>query len=430
MTKGKLPKTQIVRENIILRVPNRSSSDIETWRQGIKNFENKTSPSRYTLYDLYMNVLLDEQIEATWSKRKDSILNRSLTCVKDGKENEEINKLLNSANMRSLIGDLLDTVLWGYTLMQVNNIWFDNEEEQYRIDYDLIPRKHVHPEKDFECVSKEQSSLSKDFLFKEQPLSKYMIWAGGETDFGLLVKLCIPVILKRGDLSDWAQFAEMFAMPFRDATYDAYDDELRKKLEWAMENWAGANYMIHPKGTEINITPNNATGSNTVYKDLHGVCDASISKCVLGNTLTTEQGEKGSYELGKVHQSGENEKKRSDEKFILSVLNTQFRAILKRFGFDVSGQDIWFETPPTDWKELKIKWEVIDGIAERVPVDDDFIYEEFDIPKPANYDELKENLAAAKSYNPMQKLDNPLSEENDKKEIKNKVLGRVLNFFA
>ena len=42
--------------------------------------------------------------------------------------------------------------------------------------------------------------------------------------------------------------------------------------------------------------------------------------------------------------------------------------------------------------QLKVKWEVINGIAQMIPVDDDFIYEEFDIPKPKDYDKLKKEM--------------------------------------
>jgi hypothetical protein len=35
-------------------------------------------------------------------------------------------------------------------------------------------------------------------------------------------------------------------------------------------------------------------------------------------------------------------------------------------------------------------------MMEKVPIDDDYIYEEFDVPKPENYDELKEEMKLEK----------------------------------
>ena len=128
------------------------------------------------------------------------------------------------------------------------------------------------------------------------------------------------------------------------------------------------------------------------YPELIQECDASISKTILGNTLTTEQGSHGSQSLGSVHLQVEENKYRADKNFVLAVLNSQFKAILKRYGFNVTNGYIYFETPEKDWSKLQTKWNVLSGIASHVPISDDYIYTEFDIPKPDNYEELKKQL--------------------------------------
>ena len=219
---GKTPDNIIV-QNIQIHNAPHNTQDIENWKNAIRAFENITNPNRTYLYDLYDDILLDGQIEATWGKRQDAVLNKELVFVRDGVEDEEISSLLNSPDMRLLIRDLHNSIAWGYTLIQVNNVYFDEDEETYKIDYDLIPRKHVHPEDGFECVSRQQSLVSKDWLYRELPLANYMLWAGDPTDKGLFVKAAQYVIYKRGGFGDWSQFAEMFGMPFRELIYDDYD---------------------------------------------------------------------------------------------------------------------------------------------------------------------------------------------------------------
>jgi hypothetical protein len=373
-----------------------STQSIERWKQAINAFESPANPTRTLLYDLYDDILLDSQVEATWGKRQDAVLNRRLAFVRDGAEDEEVTRLLNAPDMRGIIRELHNAIAWGYTLVQINRVWFDEEQENYRIDFDLIPRKHVHPEPGFECVSREQSSCSADFLYMKPPLSNYMVWAGEPKDRGLLVKVAPGVIYKRGGFGDWAQFSEMFGMPFRDVTYDGYDEDSRRKMDGFMQQWSARSYLLHPSDVKLEMHYPSGSMSTDTYDRFIAVCDACISKTILGNTLTTEQGEKGTQALGRVHESEEDAKKASDELFLLSILNTRLRAVLKRFGINIGGGEIWFSSPEKDWNRLQAKWNVVSAVSDKVPVADDYIYGEFDIPKPDNYDEMKEEMRLEK----------------------------------
>lgn len=432
--KGELPKEGINITNINVRVPNRNTQNIESWRNAIRAFENQTNPSRVALYDLYKDIELDGQVISTWSKRCDAVTNKRLLFKRDGAEDEEITKLLNSPDMRLFIKELHKTIAYGFTLIQINRVWYDEDEERYCLEWDLIPRKHVHPEKGFECVSKEQNMAVRDFLFKEKPLADYMVWAGDPTDMGLLAAVAQYVIYKRGGFGDWAQFAEMFGMPFRELSYDDYDQATRAKLEQAMEEWGAAGYIIKPKSAELTLhDTGGSTSSADVYDLLISKCDASISKIILGNTLTTEQGEIGSQALGEVHKKSESEKNISDQLFILSVLNTKFRAVLKKFGFNLAGGDIMYEGLETDWEKLKTKWDVVKEISDKVPVDDDFIYEEFDIPKPENYEEMKEEMRQNQAMRMMGVggfVDDRIETQPQQSDKPKNLWGRIVNFFA
>ncbi len=415
---------EIVVQNIVIKQVNRRTSDISTWREAIKSAENQQNPTRVKLYDLYDDIMLDGHMEGVWGKRRDAIANRSLTFAKDGQQDDEINKLLNSPDMGSLVKDLLDSILFGYSLLQINSITYNEDEERYVIDYDLIPRKHVHPERAFRCISRDQTQATRDYLYMEPPLSKYMLWAG-DGGMGLLIKAAQYVIYKRGNFGDWAQFAELFGMPFREARYDNYDDSTRIQLEQAMEAYGSAAYAILPKGADFKLHDAVKGTAGQLYKMLHDACNAEISKCILGNTLTTEQGENGARSLGEVHQDVEDAKHAADVKMITDILNTKFKSILKSFGFNVAGGYIDFADGGTDWAALKRKWEVLDGVSNRVPVGDDYIYEEMGIPKPDNYDELKEEMAERDMQRFQLKHD---SGEPASKKLS--AFARILDFFV
>ena len=398
--KGKTPEKITINKIEVVHSGFRTQ-DIGTWKQAILAFRNKLNPSRTALYDLYEDLLLDGQVESAWGKRRDGILNKELVCIRDGVEDEELGKLLNTADMRNMLSDLLDSILWGHSLIQVNSITYDRDTEGWHISYDLIPRKHVHPESGW--VSRSQGMASPDWEYRQPPLSNYMIEAGRPDDMGLLAVVAQYVIYKRGGLGDWAQFAEMFGMPFREMIYDDYDEDTRAKLEAMLQDWNGAQYSVHPRSAELKIHDTaGSTGSKDVYYDLIDSCDAAISKAILGNTLTTEQGDNGARSLGEVHKEEEDSKKASDMRFILAVLNTSGRSVLKRFGFDLTGKTIAFKDGDPDWYELQSKWNVIAGMKGEIPMDDDWIYETMGVPKPEDYDSQKQEMALQRAFTPFE----------------------------
>ncbi len=398
--KGKTPEKITINKIEVVRSGFRTQ-DIGTWKQAILAFRNKQNPSRTALYDLYEDLLLDGQVESAWGKRRDGILNKELVCVGDGVEDEELGKLLNTSDMRNMLSDILDSIMWGHSLIQINSITYDQDTEGWRISYDLIPRKHVHPE--FGYVSRSQGMASPDWEYRQPPLSNYMIEAGRPDDMGLLAIVAQYVIYKRGGFGDWAQFAEMFGMPFREMIYDDYDDDTRNKLEEMLKDWGAASYSIHPRSAELKIHDTaGSTGSKDVYYDLIDTCDAAISKAILGNTLTTEQGDNGARSLGEVHKEEEDSKKASDMRFILAVMNTSVRSVLKRFGFDLTNKVIAFRESDPDWYELQSKWNVIAGMMGEIPMDDDWIYETMGVPKPEDYDSQKEAMALQRAFTPFE----------------------------
>lgn len=394
--KSNTPKVQPI--NITLAPIYHQSSDISVWKRALNSFLSHTNPNRVAFYDLIEDIILDAQIEATWSKRVDAISSTEIIFSRQGKQDEDINKLLACSDMNSLIKDIHSAIAYGYTLIQIQDILYSEQEDTYHILYEVINRKHVHPEKGFECISIDQNQATKDILYRQPPFSDYMICCGNPYDKGLFFKAAQYVIYKRGGFGDWAQFCEMFGMPFRELTYDEFDESTRIKMEQLLKDWGAAAYLLHPKNSELTLHSAASSGS-CPYPDLLYYCDAYISKCILGNTLTTEQGAIGSQALGSVHLQVEEQKHLFDKQFILSILNTSFRSILTRFGFNLKQGSFFFASPEKDWSKLQTKWQVIYGLSALIPISDDYLYEEFDIPKPDNYQELKEQEQQEKQNN-------------------------------
>ena len=109
----------------------------------------------------------------------------------------------------------------------------------------------------------------------------------------------------------------------------------------------------------------------------------------LGNTLTTESSEKGTQALGTVHKKVEDKVALADKKYVLDVLNYDMADIFAHIGIDTAGGAFCFperkDIDPTS--KINILAQLATGF--NLPVSDDYLYEEFGIEKPANYEQMK-----------------------------------------
>ena len=242
-----------------------------------------------------------------------------------------------------------------------------------------------------------------------------MLFVGGERDLGALVDIMIAILYKRGNVSDWAKFCNIFGIPIREYTYDAGDQEARRKIiEDARRQGSSAVY-IHPKESSLVLhEPKNASATGELFENFTNYWDSKISIRVLGNTLTTDAKKVGTQALGEVHKEVEDEMNEDDRDTILDVLNYHMRPIFSNLGFNTEGGEFVYakkdKTHPTQQVDIVLK---LNSIG--LPISDDYLYEFSGIPKPENYDELLAEKKANKEALQSQLLggDAPSTEEGN-----------------
>ena len=382
--KGKLPEKIIINQ-LDIRQIQRTNVDIEKWRSAIQAAENINFPRKILLFDMYADILLDGHLSSVINKRKTAVLKSPITFTKDGKENEVICKIINTPSFVKLLDYLLDSRFWGHTLV----------EFEFRLNNfiaHLLPRKHVIPEKGLILI---QQNDQDGIYYREPPVSNYILEAGEPGDLGLLVKAAQYVIYKRNCLGDYSQFSEIFGQPFRKGTYNPYDPNSRSELRNCLEEMGSGAWGIFPEGTNVEfIESNSKTGSNDVYSTLIDLCNAEISKLILGNTLTTEAGDKGARSLGEVHADVEGEIEFADKLFIKNILNFGFKDLLLKHGYPADGEFDFTEDETTSLTDRIAVDVQLNGI---IPISDEYFYETYGIPKPENYQELKSKMDEAKA---------------------------------
>ena len=392
--------------DIVLQMPEIFMFDMNAYMQSVKAARGIDFSNRVRLYDMYDSASLDLHLSGVIAKRMRGVTKIPIEFRRNGVPDDAINNQIKSPWFKQLRKDLVMSEFWGFTLVQ----FYLNEEGDIR--YDLINRKHYDPI--HRKLLKYQGSMD------GVPIDDFpdMLFVGSERDLGIYAELLPAVLYKRGDMSDWAQFCNIFGMPIREYTYDAGDEDARRRvIADARRQGANAAY-IHPKESELKLVEaGNKTGSSDLYRTFAEYWDSKMSIRVLGNTLTTDAKSTGTQALGSVHKEEEDEMNSDDRDFILDILNYDMRPIFASLGFNVEGGE--FVYAKKDKINPAQQIDIVQKLSSMgLPIDDDYLYETFCVAKPDNYKQLKEEKEAAKAAF-REQLGLQVNDDDKKKQDKN-----------
>ncbi len=367
-------------QTIVLQPTRRGGLDVSAYMESIRSAELIDYPRRAKLLDLYADVKLDGHLFSVLRKQKAAILSAQIQFIRDGKPDKKMQEHINSPWFNHFIEDLIDDE-WEGVGGSLFQFYLD---EKGWINYMLVPRKHVDP------INRTILRNQNDLIGESWDEFPGLLYIGDPRQIGNLAVAAFWVILKRNNVADWAELGEIFGRPIREGTYDAWDDKAREKLVEDIYNMGGAGVIVHPEDTKINlIQPGNVSSSGDLYEKFSTFCNNEISKTVNGNTLTTEAGDKGTQALGTVQQEGEVDIAFFIKRRILDILNYEVTDVFASMGINTAGGKFAFVPPKKKDPEKQVTIVCRLKNEAGLPIADDYLYEEFGIPKPDNYDELK-----------------------------------------
>jgi phage gp29-like protein len=240
---------------------------------------------------------------------------------------------------------------------------------------------------------------------------------------GYMYKAAIYVIYKRGGYGDWAEFIELFGMPFRLAKYSAYDTNTRDELIKSLKMFGGAPYAVVPKEAEVDQKETSSSSNGQLYDRFLDRCDKEILITVLGQTMTTVDG--SSKAQSQTHKEVEEDINKSDRKFVRRILNRNVLPILEAAGLPVAGGKFVFPEQGESLSTVERLDIAIKVKGEGIAVSDEYIYEVSGVRKPEKGETIS---SKAKAPNP----DNPDPDDTDPKApVKKTTLkDAIAGFFA
>lgn len=266
-----------------------AEQDISKWRLAWQVAINTERPDRKRLYDLYVDSEIDGHLSGAIGQRNGMTKQKSFRITdKNGNENKELSQIFEASWFRDLVDYALESIYWGHSLIELGNVVSDENGMRYDT-VNLVPRTHVVPEYGL-ILRRESDEMSSGISYRDEPLANWVIEVGKKDSLGLLLKATPHCISKRHSGAFWDQFEEIFGMPLRIAKSSSRDEKDRAKIEQMMTNLGAAAWALFPEGTEIELKESSRTDAYQVYDMRIERCNSELSKIVLCQTMTIDNG--------------------------------------------------------------------------------------------------------------------------------------------
>lgn len=352
ITKEKQP--QSLRENVIQRSIQRDKKTVQKWRSALRRAENVYNPVRKDLNDIYREVVLDPHLDSVLTTRKLQVLEKSYRIVdNNGEVMEDATRVLQSKWFRDFMELAFKSIPWGYVLIEFGDI-VDNEFQGVF----EVPRDVVFPERRtfslMGAVGQDERSVDEDEIYSDWLL---FIDTG---DLGLLNKATPWVLWKKIGSAAWAEYADVYGLPPAIGSTDINDQNAKANMEAMLSNVRDTDYIVKNHGDEVQPMDITQAGGTEPHKGLVEAANKELSKLVLGQTMTTEDG--SSYSQAREHGRILETYEMADLQFFKDIVNFQLIPMMKKHGMIAEGGN--FEYDLATELSLDKKWEVVKGLIQ------------------------------------------------------------------
>ncbi|MDR0710354.1 MAG: DUF935 domain-containing protein [Spirochaetaceae bacterium] len=272
-------------------------------------------------------LLTDSHLESVWSVRCSATSGAEwfMAAGNEGRREQEAADTfaaeLADMDVPRIIEEMMDAVAYGYSPLEV--LWTAKEGRwgienivgkppqwfEFNGDNTLVFRTGI--------TGTEELPENRFLLIRHRP--SYANPYGDK----VFSKCFWPVTFKKNGWRWWTVFVEKYGGAFAYGTYAKNaSQEDKAELLKTLEKMIADAVAVVPEGTEVTITSAaDKGGSSAIHAAYIQMANAEISKAVLGQTLTTEIGDKGSYAAAQTHNEVREHLAAADRRRISTAFN-------------------------------------------------------------------------------------------------------------
>ena len=316
-------------------------------------------------------LLTDSHLESVWSIRCSATSGAQWFCAagEDGKRETEAAELfaeqLDKLDIPRVIEEMMDAVAFGYSPLEV--LWMRDGEKWGIGDIVGKPPQWFEFDRENHLVFKTGTVGTEELPPNRFLLARHRPSYANPYGVKVFSKCYWPVTFKKNGFRWWTVFVEKYGGAFLYGKYPTNASEQYKtELLNALEKMVADAVAIAPEGSEITIGSAKEKGAaGSVHADYIKMANAEISKAVLGQTLTTEIGDKGSYAAANTHNLVREDLAQSDRRRISELFN-KLSAVWTLYNFGgevippqfqfVKDEDLQTERAERDTKLYTVGW--------------------------------------------------------------------------
>lgn len=351
----------------------RVREDIERWRNAVNMAESKLAPDRTDLMRVYQDITLDAHLTSLLSTVRLKVLASAFYIeTESGDIDKVLTERFRKSWFRDFVGFAVDADFYGSSLIQLGTI-----KNDVFTSSTLIPREYVIPER--RAVKKDMRITQTNLLFfDEMPWNNWTVFVHVPGDLGLLAKAAPHVIWKKNVLGAWSEAAELFGMPVRLGKTDINNPKAYKNMVEMLKTMGSAAYGVFDSEDEIEYVEITKSDYYNVYDKLIERVNSELSKLILGQTMTADNG--SSRSQAEVHERVLDDYISACKRHIGDIINDQLIPLMRVQGIFPNGNKFKWDDELKVNIDTKFKWTMELVKSNKYDIAADWIDQTFGIP--------------------------------------------------
>lgn len=302
--------------------------ELNDWVEARSARYDPWNPTTYQIQQLYKDALLDNHLAgAIDTQRILPILNKAFV-FRDQQEkvDSDLSRLISGRWFREIVREAMNSIFFGYSL-----IFCEHLSDPLRRRVVFVNRENVIPERGI-IVPNPMVTSGEHIAYTDYP-SFFAFASLGANRIGTLESIAPLTIYKRHSWASWDEFEQIFGLPIRVARTAINTKQHHDELQDWLQAMGSASYAIFDKNTDIELHESQHKDAYHIYLEKVNAVNKEISKRILGQTMTTEDG--SSQSQAEVHLRILDEVRKADTAEVTDWLNDTLLPIMRAQGFNI-----------------------------------------------------------------------------------------------